>query len=59
MAEGLTNAEIGRRLFITERTVEVHIKQIFGKLGLDADPSTNRRVMAVITYLRSAGWHYS
>lgn len=53
VAEGLTNVEIGRRLFIAERTVEVHIKQIFGKLGLEADPSTNRRVMAVITYLRA------
>jgi len=55
VAEGLTNAEIGRRLFITERTVEVHIKQIFSKLGLEADPTTNRRVMAVITYLRASG----
>jgi len=53
VAEGLTNVEIGRRLFIAERTVEVHITQIFGKLGLEADPSTNRRVMAVITYLRA------
>jgi DNA-binding NarL/FixJ family response regulator len=54
VAEGLTNAEIGRRLFITERTVEVHTKQIFAKLGLESDQATNRRVMAVLTYLRAA-----
>lgn len=54
VAEGLTNAEIARRLFITERTVEVHIKQVFAKLGLVDAATTNRRVMAVLTYLRAA-----
>jgi DNA-binding NarL/FixJ family response regulator len=54
VAEGFTNAEIARRLFITERTVEVHTKQIFNKLGLDDAATTNRRVMAVLTYLRAA-----
>ena len=34
IAEGLTNVAIGRKLFISERTVEVHTKQIFTKLGL-------------------------
>jgi DNA-binding NarL/FixJ family response regulator len=54
VAEGLSNAEIGRRLFITERTVEAHVKQIFLKLEIDQAPETNRRVLAVLAFLRSA-----
>jgi DNA-binding NarL/FixJ family response regulator len=53
VAEGLSNAELGRRLFITERTVEAHVKQIFRKLDVSEDPSTNRRVLAVLAFLRS------
>ncbi len=53
VAEGLSNAAIGQRLFITERTVEAHVKQIFQKLGIDQAPETNRRVLAVLVYLRS------
>ena len=53
VAEGLSNVEIGRRLFITERTVEAHVKQIFLKLGIDQSPETNRRVLAVLAFLRS------
>ena len=41
------------RLFVTERTVEAHTKQIFLKLGLDTDPDSRRRVLAVLAYLRS------
>lgn len=41
VAEGLSNAEIGRRLFITERTVEAHVKQIFQKLGIGQAAETN------------------
>jgi len=55
VAEGLSNAEIGRRLFITERTVEAHVKQIFLKLEIDQAPETNRRVLAVLAFLRSSG----
>ena len=54
VAEGLTNQGIGRRLFITDRTVEAHVRQIFTKLGLDESSQSNRRVLAVLTYLRSA-----
>ena len=40
------------RLFVAERTVEAHVKQIFAKLDLAADPDSNRRVRAVLAYLR-------
>jgi DNA-binding NarL/FixJ family response regulator len=52
IAEGLSNHAIGERIFVTDRTVEAHTKQIFMKLGLDADPSSHRRVLAVLAFLR-------
>jgi DNA-binding NarL/FixJ family response regulator len=54
IAEGLANKAIAARLFVTERTVEAHVKQIFLKLGLNADPDSHRRVLAVLAYLRSS-----
>jgi DNA-binding NarL/FixJ family response regulator len=53
IAERLSNNAIANRLFITERTVEAHVKQIFLKLRLAADPASHRRVLAVLAYLRS------
>jgi DNA-binding NarL/FixJ family response regulator len=53
MAEGLSNAAIGERLFITESAVEKHVTNIFRKLRLPAEPATHRRVLAVLAYLRS------
>jgi DNA-binding NarL/FixJ family response regulator len=52
VAEGLSNRAIAERIFVTERTVEAHVKQIFLKLGLQLDPESHRRVLAVIAYLR-------
>lgn len=54
VAEGLSNAAIADRLFISERTVEVHAQRVFRKLGLGEDPGTNRRVLAAVTYLTVA-----
>lgn len=51
MAEGRSNKAIGQRLFITEHTVEKHVKNIFGKLRLPASADDHRRVLAVLTFL--------
>ncbi len=52
LAEGLSNRAIASRLYVTERTVEAHVKQIFLKLGLDVNPDSHRRVLAVLALLR-------
>jgi DNA-binding NarL/FixJ family response regulator len=54
MAEGHSNEGIGERLFLSARTVETHIRQIFLKLGLRDTPAYHRRVVAVLTFLRSS-----
>jgi DNA-binding NarL/FixJ family response regulator len=54
VAEGLSNRAIAARLFITERTVEQHVKQILQKLRLEVNPESHRRVLAVLAYLQSA-----
>jgi serine/threonine-protein kinase len=55
MAEGRTNKAIARRLWLTDKTVESHVRNIFMKLGLEADQDDHRRVLAVLTHLRSDG----
>ncbi|MFC8047827.1 response regulator [Nocardia sp. NPDC057353] len=51
MAEGLSNSGIGRRLWISEGTVEKHVRSILTKLDLTETPDDHRRVRAVIIYL--------
>jgi DNA-binding NarL/FixJ family response regulator len=51
MAQGRSNHAIANRLFVTEKTVEAHIRAIFIKLNLSPTADDHRRVLAVITYL--------
>jgi DNA-binding NarL/FixJ family response regulator len=53
VAEGLSNLAIAERLFVTERTVEAHVTQIFRKLDLPDSADSHRRVLAVLAWLRS------
>jgi DNA-binding NarL/FixJ family response regulator len=53
MAEGRSNRAIAERLFITERTVEKHVKSIMMKLKISATQDDHRRVLAVLAYLGS------
>lgn len=53
MAEGRSNHAVSDQLVITERAVEKHVTSIFGKLGLTPAPEDHRRVLAVLTFLRS------
>jgi DNA-binding NarL/FixJ family response regulator len=54
IAEGHSNGAIGQTLFLSPKTVESHISQIFMKLDLRESPEYHRRVLAVLTFLRSA-----
>jgi serine/threonine-protein kinase len=53
VAEGRSNRGIAQTLYITESTVEAHVKQIFTKLDLDTGRDSHRRVLAVLAFLRS------
>jgi DNA-binding NarL/FixJ family response regulator len=53
MAEGLTDRGIAERLYLSLNTVETHIRHVIAKLDLPATPASNRRVHAVLAYLRS------
>jgi DNA-binding NarL/FixJ family response regulator len=53
MAQGRSNAGIARQLWLTEGTVEKHVRSILGKLNLPEAADDHRRVRAVITYLES------
>jgi DNA-binding NarL/FixJ family response regulator len=53
MAEGRSNLAIAEQLVITERAVEKHVTSIFSKLDLPPTAEDHRRVLAVLTFLRT------
>ncbi|MEV0842584.1 response regulator transcription factor [Actinocatenispora sera] len=55
MAEGLSNAAIATRLFLSEGAISKYTTSIFAKLGIAAAEDTNRRVRAVLAYLDGSG----
>jgi DNA-binding NarL/FixJ family response regulator len=54
MAEGRSNQAISEQLYLSPKSVEGHVGNIFAKLGLEPAPDDHRRVLAVLTYLRSS-----
>ena len=52
MAEGRSNQGICHALWLSPKTVETHIRSAFAKLAIKEAPEDNRRVLAVLTYLR-------
>ena len=52
MAEGRSNRAVCQALFLSPKTVEANVRQIFRKLGLQQSPDDHRRVLAVLAYLR-------
>jgi DNA-binding NarL/FixJ family response regulator len=53
LAEGRTDRGIAQQLYLAPKTVEAHVRAIFRKLDLPANATENRRVHAVLTYLRA------
>lgn len=53
MAEGWSNQGISEQMFLSTKTVEAHVTSILSKLDLSESPAGNRRVLAVLQYLRA------
>jgi serine/threonine-protein kinase PknK len=53
MAEGRSNAGISRRLWVTEGTVEKHVRSIMTRLNLHETGDDHRRVLAALTFLQA------
>ncbi len=54
MAEGLTNVGIAKRLYLSERTVEAHVRHVLTKLDLPESEDGHRRVLAVLAHLSAS-----
>jgi DNA-binding NarL/FixJ family response regulator len=54
MAEGLTNAGIAKRLYLSERTVEAHVRHVLMKLDIPESEDAHRRVLAVLAHLTAS-----
>jgi DNA-binding NarL/FixJ family response regulator len=52
MAEGRSNIGIGKLMFLSPKTIETHAASVFAKLGVPGDSDDNRRVLAVLSWLR-------
>ncbi len=57
MAEGLTNAGIAKRLYLSERTVEAHVRHVLMKLNIPESEDAHRRVLAVLTHVSATHTH--
>jgi DNA-binding NarL/FixJ family response regulator len=55
IAQGKTDRGIAQELFVTRKTVEAHVRSILAKLDLPNDAGENRRVHAVLAFLRHTG----
>ena len=53
MAQGLSNLALSEELHLSVKTVETHVRSIFNKLDLHLDDRDNRRVLAVLAFLRA------
>jgi DNA-binding NarL/FixJ family response regulator len=51
MSRGYTNAGIAKQLYVSTKTVEVHVARIYDKLEVHDERDTNRRVLAVLRWL--------
>jgi DNA-binding NarL/FixJ family response regulator len=58
MAEGLTNSAIAKRLHLSERTIEAHVRHLLLKLDLPEGEDGHRRVLAVLAHLRATQVRY-